>query len=53
MPQAEFISAEEVRSFPGAPMGPDPWGMDQKQLDDLAIAVTRIEETPAEEETEA
>ena len=53
LPQAEFISAEEVRSFPGAPMGPDPWGMEQKQLDDLAIAVTRIEETPAEEETEA
>ena len=34
-------------------MGPDPWGMEQKQLDDLAIAVTRIEEIPAEEETEA
>ena len=24
--------------------------VDQKQLDDLAIAVTRVEETPAEEE---
>ena len=32
-------------------MGPDPWGVDQKQLDDLAIAVTRVEEeAPAEEE---
>jgi len=27
--------------------------MEQKQLDDQAIAVTRVEETPAEEETEA
>ena len=53
LPQAEFISAEEVRSFPGAPMGPDPWGMDQKQLDDISIAITRMEEETAEEEVEA
>lgn len=49
LPQAEFISAEEVKSHSGSPRG-RPRGADQKQLDDLAIAVTRIEETPAEEE---
>ena len=49
MPQAEFISAEEEKSHLGSPRG-WPRGADQKQLDDLAIAVTRVEETPAEEE---
>ena len=33
----------------GSPPGL-PGGADQKQLDDLSIAVTRVEETPAEEE---
>ena len=50
LPQAEFTSAEEVKSMSeGSPPG-QPGGADQKQLDDLSIAVTRVEETPAEEE---
>ena len=49
MPQAELISAEEVKSIRGSPPG-QPGGVDQKQLDDLAIAVTRVEEVAAEEE---
>ena len=50
LPQAEFISAEEVKSMSaGSPPGL-PGGVDKKQLDDLSIAVTRVEETPAEEE---
>ena len=50
MPQAELISAEEVKSIRGVPPAGQPGGVDQKQLDDLAIAVTRVEEVAAEEE---
>ena len=50
MPQAEFTSAEEVKSMSeGSPPG-QPGGADQKQLDDLSIAVTRVEEESSEEE---
>ncbi len=50
LPQAEFTSAEEVKSMSeGSPPG-QPGGADQKQLDDLSIAVTRVEEESSEEE---
>ena len=51
-------SIRDVIAFPKVQNASDlmmncPDVVEQKQLDDLAIAVTRIEETPAEEETEA